>query len=72
MQFDCGTIWSFGEPDVQILPLACFEEEYVVAVVKVRQLVELVELCFRIQFGILAAMWKKSIEIIEKMPLPSQ
>ena len=35
MEFYCGAVWWFGEPDVEVFSFARFEEEDVVAVVEV-------------------------------------
>lgn len=67
MQFHRGTVGCFGEPDVKVLALARLEEEHVVAVVEIGELVELVELRLRVEFGIFSAVGEEAVEIIEEV-----
>ena len=69
VQLDCWAIGSLAHPYVQVLALARFEVEDVVAIVEVCQLIELVKLCFGVEFCIFAAVRKECVEIVEEMSM---
>ena len=69
VHFDSWTIGSFAHPDIQILALARLEEEYIIAVVQLRQLVQLVEFGFRVELSVFAAMGEERVEVIEKVTM---
>ena len=67
MQFDGGTVGWLAYPDVQVFALTRFEKEHIIAVVEISELVQLVELCFRVKLGVLAAVREEGMEIVEEM-----
>jgi len=67
MHLDRGSVGCFAHPCVQVFPFACLEEEDVVAVVEVCQLVELVEFCFRVEFGIFSAVREERVEVVDEV-----
>ena len=69
MQLDRWPVGSFAHPQIEILALACLEEEDVVAVVQFRQLVELVQFRLGVELGILAAVWEERVEIIQQVSM---
>jgi hypothetical protein len=54
VELDSRAIGHLAHPHVQILPLPGLKEHDIVAVVKLRQLVELVQLGLGIELGVLA------------------
>ncbi len=70
MHLDRGSVGRLAHPYVEVLPLSGFEEHDIVAVVKLGKLVELVQLRFRVEFDVLAAMRQQSIKVVEKVPMP--
>lgn len=69
VEFDCGAVWGFGEPEIEVFGFARFEEEDVVAVVKVGELVELGEVSFGVEFGVFAAVGEEGIEVAEEVSM---
>jgi hypothetical protein len=67
VHLDGGAVGRLGQPDVEILAFAGFEEEDVVAVVEVGKLVELRELGFGVEFGIFARVGEERVQVIEKV-----
>lgn len=72
MHLDCRPIRRFAHPYIKVFALARFEEENIVAVVELREFVELVEFSFRVEFGVFAAVGEKGIEVIEEMSVPAE
>jgi hypothetical protein len=50
VELDGRTIGRLAHPRIQILSFPCFKEQNIVAVVELGELVELVELCFCVEF----------------------
>ena len=69
MHLDRWSVGCFAHPDIEIFSLARLEKQHVVAIVQLGQLVELIQLAFRVEFGILATMREEGVEIVEKMAL---
>jgi hypothetical protein len=69
VEFYGGTVRGFGEPDVEILAFAGFEEEDVVAVVEVGEFVELVQLGFRVELGVFAGVREEGVEVVEEVAM---
>lgn len=64
MAFYGWAVGGFAHPDVEVFALAGFEEEDVVAVVEVGELVQLVELCFGVEFCVFAAVREEGVEVV--------
>ena len=62
-------VGSFAEPEIQVLALASFEEEDVVAVVEFGDFVEVVEFGFGVEFGVFAAVGEHGDEVVEEVAL---
>ena len=71
VHLDRRPVGRFAHPYVKVLALARLEEENVVAVVELGKFVELVELSFRVEFCVFAAVRKEGIEVIEEVPVPA-
>ncbi len=56
MHLDRGPVGRLAHPYVEVLPLSGFKEHDIVAVVELGKLVELVQLRFRVELDVLAAM----------------
>jgi hypothetical protein len=56
VELDGRSVRDFAEPNIEILSLSGLEEEHVVAVVKLGQLVQFVQLCLGVKFGIFSAV----------------
>ena len=67
VHLDGGSIGRLAHPQIEILRLPGFEEEHIVAVVQIRQLVELIQLRLRVQLGVLAAVRQQRIYVIQKV-----
>jgi hypothetical protein len=67
VHLDGGTVGRLGQPDVEILAFAGFEEEDVVAVVEVGELVELRELGLGVEFGVFARVGKERVQVVEEV-----
>ena len=67
MHLHCRTVWRLAHPQVEVFPLSRLEEENVVTVIEVGKFIQLVELCFRIQFGVFAAMGQKRVEVVHEV-----
>jgi hypothetical protein len=70
MEADCGTVWRFAEPQVEILAFSCFEEHDVVCVVEFGQFVQFVELGLGVELGVFSPVREEGCEIIQQMPMP--
>ena len=70
------SIRCFAHPQVKILSFSRLEEEYIVAIVQLREFVQLVEFGFRVEFCIFAAVREEGCDIIQEMsmsvPIPNQ
>ena len=64
-----GAVGGLCDPDVEILALAGFEEEDIVAVVEVCKFVELVELGFGVELCVFATMGEEGMEIVKEMSM---
>lgn len=69
MQLDARSIRGFAHPHVKILPFPRLEEEDVVAVVQIRNLVQVVKLRLRVQLSIFTAVGKHSDYVFEKVAM---
>ena len=67
VHLDGRPIRRLAHPNVQVFPLARLEEEHIVAIVELGQLVQLVELGFRVKFGVFAAVGKEGVDVIKEM-----
>lgn len=67
MQLDAGSVGRFAHPHVQILPLPRLEEEDVVAVVQVRNLVQMVQLRLGVQLCVFAPVGEHCDYVFEEM-----
>jgi hypothetical protein len=69
MELDGRAIGDLAQPNVEILSLSRFEEKNVVAVVKLGQLVQFVQLSLGVELGILSAVREHRRNIVEKMAM---
>jgi hypothetical protein len=72
VQFYGRAVGRFGEPQVQVLAFAGFEEEDVVAVVEVGEFVQLGQLGFCIEFGVFAAVGEEGVEVREEVAVSTR
>ena len=64
MHFYCRSIRSLAHPQIQVLAFPCLKEENILAIIKFSELVQLVQLRFRIEFDILPTMRQQGVDII--------
>jgi hypothetical protein len=69
MEFHGWAIGRLRHPEVEILALACLEEENVVAVVELGEFVELVEFCLRVQLDVFAGVGEEGVKVVEEVPV---
>lgn len=67
MHLHSWSVWRLRQPNVEILALSRLEEHDIVAVVQIGELVELVQLSFRVEFCVFAAVRKKGVQVAEEM-----
>lgn len=67
MELHSRTIRRLREPDVEILGLSGLEEEDIVAIVQIGELVQLVEVGFRVEFGVFAGVRKERVEVVQQV-----
>lgn len=67
MHLHRGPVGHLARPHVQVLALARLEEEHVVAVVQLRELVELIQLRLGVELGVLPAMGHHRREVVEEV-----
>jgi hypothetical protein len=72
MELDGRAIGDLAQPNVEILSLSRFEEKNVVAVVKLGQLVQFVQLSLGVELGILSAVREHRRNIVEKMAMSTR
>ena len=56
MHLDCRPIRRFTHPNIQVLALPGLEEHNIIAVVELRQLIQLIQFGFRVQLCIFATV----------------
>lgn len=69
VHLDGRTIGHLARPQVQVLTLPRLEKEDIVAVVQLRQLVELVKLGFRVELGVFPRVGHHGCEVIEQVSM---
>ena len=56
MHLDRWAVWGLAHPDVQVFALPSLKEQHIVAIVEIRQLVELVQLGLGVELRIFPAV----------------
>lgn len=69
VHLDCRAVGHLARPEVQVLALSRLKKEDVVAVVQLRQLVELVQLRFRVELGIFPRVGHHGCEVVEQVSM---
>lgn len=72
VHLDCRAVWHLARPHIKILSFPRLEEENIVAVVQFSQLVQLIQLRFRVKLGVLAAMGHHGREVVEKVSVSAE
>ena len=67
MHFDGRSVRRLAHPYVEIFAFPRLEEQYIIAIIQFRQLIELIELRLCIKLYVFAAVGQKRIEVVEKM-----
>ena len=67
VHFDGRSVRRLAHPYVEIFAFPRLEEQHIIAIVQLRQLIELIELRLCIKLHIFAAVGQERIKVVEKM-----
>jgi hypothetical protein len=70
MKLNTGTINGAGDPEIKISMFPCFKEHHSIATIKLCNLVQIRQIVFCIQLGVLLRVWQHRDKVVEQVTVP--